>query len=276
MNIFKKHKQLVESLKETLGYGWALLKYPKNNSDLAIYKCNAAHVFNMHPEVFENYLSCPVCEIDKTLDRKSLEYKLFMKNAKEKGEKATALGEETKTFDVHHIYSMRMFPEVAYHPSNSILLNREFHKDYHRYFSPFNTNGYTFFAWLKLRTESLEIGIDKVQNVKIEFLDNMNEIEYEISKTRSNVEYFKNVEKLTESITDKKLLTSMERKALRLVKKNTIPGETLELVENKIILLNVYNVDGIIYYRNDFGNWIEFNSISGSILENVYKRIMDA
>ncbi|MCM3612676.1 hypothetical protein M4S82_15630 [Planococcus sp. MERTA32b] len=275
MSLLKKHKQIVESLEETLGYGWALLKYPKNKSDKAIYKCNAAHVFNMQPKVFENFLNCPVCEIDHTLDRKSLEYKLFMKDAKEKGGGVPALGEDTKTFDVHHIYSMRMFPEVAYHPSNSILLNRELHKDYHRYFSPYNTNGYTFFAWIKLRAGFMKMDFDKVKKVKTEVLEKMNEIEYEISKARSNEEYFRSVEKLTESITDKKLLTSMEHKASRLAKKIN-HGETLELVENEIILLNVYDVDGIIHYRNDFGNWIEFNPISGSILKNVYEHIMAA
>lgn len=275
MSLFKKHKQLVESLEETLGNGWAILKYPKNKLDMAIYKCNAAHTFNMHPKAFEKFLNCPVCEIDKTLDRKSLEYKLFMKEAKEKGGKISALGEETKTFDVHHIYSMRMFPEVAYHPSNSILLSRELHKDYHRYFSPFNTNGYTFFAWIKLRAGFMKMGFDKVQEVKIDVLKKMHEIEYEISKTRLNEEHFKNVEKLTESVTDKKLLTLMERKALKLVKKVN-HTETLELVENKIILLNEFNIDGLIYYRNDFGNWIEFNPISGSILKSVYEQIMDA
>ena len=106
-----------------------------------------------------------------------------------------------------------------------------------------------------MRAESLRMGVDKVQKVKVEVLNNMNQIEYEISRTRDNEKFYKHVDKLTESITDRKLLTAMERKAFRLVKKIN-HGETLELVENNIIILNVYGVDGLVYYRNDFGNWI--------------------
>ena len=275
MSLIKKHRELIESLEETLGNGWTILKYPKKKLEKAIYSCNAAHIFSMQPKKFESYLNCPICEIDKNIDRKSLDYKLFLKNAKEKAYELSALGEEKKPLDVHHVYSIRMFPEVAYHPANSILLNRDLHKDYHRYFSPYNTNGYTFYAWIKMRSEFMQMGFDKVQKVKLEVLTNMNEIEYEISRIRNNEDFYKPVDKLTESITDRKLLTAMERKAFRLVKKIN-HGETIELVENKIILLNVYEVDGLIYYRNDFGNWIEFNPISGSVLKNVYEEIMNA
>lgn len=212
MSLIKKHREIVESLEETLGNGWAVLKYPKKKLGKATYSCNAAHIFNMIPKEFESYLKCPICEIDKNINRKSLDYKLFMKNTLEKANGLSSLGEDEKV-DVHHIYSIRMFPEVAYHPANSIVLNHDLHKDYHRYFSPYNTNGYTFFAWIKMRVESLRMGVDKVQKVKLEVLTNMNQIEYEISRTRDNEKFYKHVDKLTESITDKKLLTALERKA---------------------------------------------------------------
>lgn len=67
MSLIKKHRQLVESLEETLGNGWALLKYPKKKLDKAIYSCNADHIFSMEPKFFEEYLNCPVCEIDSKI-----------------------------------------------------------------------------------------------------------------------------------------------------------------------------------------------------------------
>lgn len=274
MSLIKKHRQLVESLEEALGNGWAVLKYPKKKSEKAIYCCNAAHIFSMMLKDFEDYLKCPICEIDKSIDRKSLDYKIFMESAREKNQELLDL-KKVGNPDVHHIYSMRMFPEVSYHPENSVLLDRELHKDYHRYFSPYNTNGYTFLAWIKMRSGFWRMEFDDVKNIEHKVTESMKQCEYEISLTRNNENFNKNVDKLSESITDRKLLAAMERKSLRLVKKIN-HGQTLELVENRIILLNVYEVDALIYYKNDFGNWIEYNPISGSIFKNVYEQIMNA
>lgn len=49
--------------------------------------------------------------------------------------------------------------------------------------------------------------------------------------------------------------------------------DTIEIIENNIFLLKVYN-DAYIIYRNDYGNLHEHNPIPASIPQNVYKAIL--
>lgn len=274
MSSIEQHRKLVLSLAEVLGNGWSLLKFPSGESENALYTCNAGHIFAMEPRNFEEYLKCPICEIDDTINRKSLEYKAFMKNAKSKGNNQCALTEDPMNFDVHHIYSMRKFPEIAYHPANSILLSKSLHKDYHRYFSPYNTDGYTFIAWLKMSQRKFNLETAKIEEVIKDITMIMNVLEVEISRHRSTANLSTNAGVIEESIMDTKALMKMEKKAAKLLRK-TDHGETIEIDDGKIILLNMY-LSALIFYKNDFGNWIEYNPISGSISKYVHEQIMKA
>jgi hypothetical protein len=70
-----------------------------------------------------------------------------------------------------------------------------------------------------------------------------------------------------------KELQKMERKANRLIE-NIEAFETIEIIENEVYLLNSY-LEAFVIYRNDFGNWNEYNPISGSIPKNVFEAVMD-
>lgn len=141
-----------------------------------------------------------------------------MKNAKSKGNNLCALTEDPTNFDVHHIYSMRKFPELAYHLVNSILLNKSLHKDYHRYFSPYNTNRYTFIAWLKRSQSRFNLESAKIEEVIKDVTMIMNELEAEISRYRSTKNLSTNADVIEESVMYKKPLMKMEKKAAKLLR----------------------------------------------------------
>src|SRR5699024_12062009 len=104
--------------------------------------------------------------------------------------------------DVHHLYSIRMYPELSYNPKNAILLSRYLHKEYHRFFSPYNTNPYTFLAWLYLLQDESNIeNITETANnnliSKVRLI--MQEIETHIIRNRTknkNVHNSSNINKI--------------------------------------------------------------------------------
>src|SRR5699024_6828737 len=46
-------------------------------------------------------------------------------------------------------------------------------------------------------------------------------------------------------------------------------GENVEVKSNKVFILDYTTV----IYRNDYGNWLEFNPVSGGISESAYNAI---
>ncbi|WP_404454008.1 hypothetical protein LG329_04730 [Virgibacillus necropolis] len=278
MKKIEKHRKEVQSLDEILGCGWALIKYPNRGNGEVIYSCNAGHIFEMKPKVFLKYKSCPICEIKKEVKRDNTKYNSFLKQAQEFNDGKCELTGDIINVDVHHLYSIRKFAELSYNPKNAILLNRGLHKEYHRKYSPYNTHSYTFLAWLRclrdetkpegVTTEAINKLISKVEGV-------MQDLEIKVAQKRLITSQIPILTSFQKSITNKQALKNMMTKADGLLEnKNTNHGETIELANGDVIILHVY-FEPYIFYKNDFGNWLEYNPISGSILENAYNTIVN-
>src|SRR5690625_5792715 len=70
-----------------------------------------------------------LCEIGKEVKRGSPEYRAFLREAKKVNKGKCELTDD-EDVDVHHLYSIRMYPELSYNPKNAILLSRYLHKEY--------------------------------------------------------------------------------------------------------------------------------------------------
>lgn len=270
-----KHRIEVQALEETFGVGWDLIKYPKDQNEAAIYYCNAGHVFEMDPEVFLRNKRCPVCEIGKEVKRGSPEYRAFLREAKKVNKGKCELTDD-EDVDVHHLYSIRMYPELSYNPKNAILLSRYLHKEYHRFFSPYNTNPYTFLAWLYwLQDES---NIENITETAINNLISkvrliMQDLESDVMRNRSKIKNVHTPSNINKIICDRQKLQAVLDKLKRLTDLIIYTkGENVELKSNKIFILDYTTV----IYRNDYGNWLEFNPVSGGISESAYNAIIKA
>lgn len=274
MQTIDEHRKEVQIVHEdSHNYKFTLIKYPNNPNDKAIYQCIACHFFEMKPEDFLKNKQCPICKIDETISRDSTEYKSYLQKVKKYNHGKCELTDDNN-IAVHHLYSIRKYPELAYHPNNAILLNKKLHKEYHRKYSPYNTNGYTFLAWLNDETKEFGISSDSIKRLSKKVYQLMNTLEKEIANKRCvNQEEF-TPQILNRSVTKKKDLQKMESKANRLTK-NTEHLDTIEIIKNNAFLLKMY-FEAFIIYRNDFGNLNEYNPISGSIQQKVYKAVMEA
>ncbi|WP_339194804.1 hypothetical protein NSU02_06340 [Aeribacillus sp. FSL W8-0870] len=274
MQTIDEHRKEVHILEEdSHNYKFILIKYPNNPNEKAVYQCIAGHFFEMKPDEFLKNKQCPICEIDENISRKTKEYNLYLQKVKKYNDGKCELTNDTKNVVVHHLYSIRKYPELAYHPDNAILLNRTLHKEYHRKYSPYNTNGYTFLAWLNDNIEKFGIAEDSINRLSIKVQKLMNVLENEIASKRGNKLENSTPKILNSSVTNMKELQKMERKANRLIE-NIEAFETIEIIENEVYLLNSY-LEAFVIYRNDFGNWNEYNPISGSIPKNVFEAVMD-
>lgn len=273
MQTIDEHRKEIQIVHEdSHNFKFTLIKYPSNLSDKAIYQCLACHFFEMNPEDFLKTKQCPICKIDETISRDNIEYKSYLQKVKKYNQEKCELTGDNN-IAVHHLYSIRKYPELAYHADNAILLNKKLHKEYHRKYSAYNTNGYTFLAWLNVEAKKINVSSDSVNNLSKKVYQLMDTLEKEIANKRCvNQEEF-TPQIIHPSVTKMKGLQKMERKINKLTK-NTNHLETIEILENNVFLLKMY-FEAFIIYRNDFGNLNEHNPISGSIQKNVYKAIMD-
>lgn len=274
MQTIDEHKKEIQIVHEdSHNYKFTLIKYPCNPRDKAIYQCIACHFFEMNPKDFLKVKQCPICKIDETISRNNIEYRSYLQKAKKYNQGKCELTGDNN-IAVHHLYSIRKYPELVYHPDNAILLNKKLHKEYHRKYSPTNTNGYTFLAWLNDEAKELAISNDPVNRLSKKVHQLMGILEKEIANNRcvNRKEFTPQI--IHPTVTKKKNLQKMEWKANKLTG-NIDHLETIEIIENNVFLLKMY-YKAFIIYRNDFGNLNEYNPISGSIQKNVYKAVMNA
>lgn len=274
MQTIDKHKKEIQIKRGgSHNYEFTLIKYPGNPTDKAIYQCIACHFFEMNPRDFLKTKQCPICDIDNSVSRNNMEYRIYLQKVKKYNKGKCELTGDNN-IAIHHLYSIRKFPEIAYHPNNAILLNKKLHKEYHRKYSPYETNGYTFLAWLNDEAKKFGISNEQVNNLSQKVYLLMDVLEKEIAKHRYVNQELLASKTIHPSVTRRKRLQKMKNKADKLTD-NIDHLETIEIVDNKIILLKMF-FEAFIIYRNDYGNLNEYNPISGSMPENVYKAIMKA
>lgn len=259
----EKHTDLVHSLRETQGSSWELIKYPNNKNREAIYYCSAHHVFEMTPSNFSQQQECNICKMYKNISRSNQKYNTFLAKAKRVNHGRCELT-NNKEIAVHHLYSIRMYPDLAYDSRNAILLSKKLHKEYHRFFLPHETNAYTFLYWLSwLRNQDIHIvSTQNIEQLIIKVKSIMSELEVEIFKNRSEENTVKQPVEIDKITYDKQKFKIINGKIEKITK-----GQR-SIIEIKKDEIYTFDESGVIY-RNDYGNWFEFTPINKGILINV-------
>lgn len=268
----KNHRRKVQVPYEEGGnLRFILIDYfPEKNKSL--YQCVAGHLFEMHPEIIEQEMTCPSCRVSLSVNRKNAEYKKFFEKAIGQSHNRCEFNPSQTKVAVHHIYSIRMYPELAYDPQNAIVMDVKLHNEYHKYFSPYNTNGSTFFGWLKAnyqRFKSENLEVDSVINKLNEVIP---ALEKKIQVFRSSSELIEKQSITVPIITEKKTISKLQRKLDRLIEEVDL-FDSLVIISNRIYVLSMY-WEGNLIFRNEFGNWYEKNPITDWVPADINDLIM--
>lgn len=268
----KKSNNYSRNLRGKMNNNWTVIKYFTQNNIPLVYKCNAGHTFSATKHKFSRNQYCPICKIAKTLKRPSKIYQAFLHEVENVIEKKCVLTGSEENLDLHHLYSIRMYPDLATNLDNVIYLSKDLHIDYHKVFSPFNTTGFSFLSWLekKKANESYEFkktDVIKLIKTKIPLLED------KIREVR-NHQNTNNTKLDMTSIRTQFFENEIINKSIEIIEEYTKESYVeIEIGEN-ISITNI-RIEPEINYINNYSNWTVYNAMSAYIPRYVYDIVMN-